>query len=106
LIRIDQPTLRSTGSEFRNGQPLRHDGRGCEGDGSNQSTSGLGKLHTIEKEVQSGAAGILVHAVLADAETLQIELLVKPQINGTLPQDAIAPRRSRRLTLLSIFHIR
>jgi hypothetical protein len=72
-----------------------------------EGTSGLGELHTIEKEIQSGTAwGLLGLAVLADAETLQIELLVKPQINRTLPQDAIGGRRSRRLALLTIVHIR
>jgi hypothetical protein len=71
-----------------------------------EGTSGLGELHTIEKVIQSGTAGVLVLAVLADAETLQIELLVKPQINRTLPQDAIGARRSRRLALLTIVHIR
>lgn len=64
-------------------------------------------MHTIEKEIQSGTAGVLLGlAVLADAETLQIELLVKPQINRTLPQDAIGARRSRRLALLTIVLIR
>jgi hypothetical protein len=64
-------------------------------------------LLTIEKQIQSGTAGVLVRlAVLADAETLQIELLVKAQINRTLPQDAIGARRSRRLALLSIVQIR
>ena len=72
-----------------------------------EGTSGPGELHTIEKEIQSGTAGVLlVMAVLADAETLQIKWLVKPQINRTLPQDAIGARRSRRLALLPIVHIR